>query len=172
VLMAAGVVPNAELAAEAGLETNDGIVVDRRLRTTDPFISAIGDCARFPGPRTGESRRLESVQNAHDQAKTVAAQILGGSLEYDDLPWFWTVQGAARLQIAGLASGDIDHLVWGDLSGGRFSVFLFRDGRLAAVESVNSPGDHVVARKLLTSGRPVAPGDIEACTDLKLLLAQ
>jgi 3-phenylpropionate/trans-cinnamate dioxygenase ferredoxin reductase component len=160
VLVGIGVVPNAELAAEAGLAVADGIVVDEHLATDDPAISAIGDCARHPcrfaAAGTGPTR-IESVQNAVDQARCVAARIAGRPAPYGAVPWFWSDQGALKLQIAGLATPHERAVVRGDPAGGAFSVFCFREGRLVGVESVNRPLDHVLARKLLANGIGLAP---------------
>lgn len=171
VVIAAGVVPNIELAAEAGLETGNGIVVDERLLTSDPAISAIGDVALHPNPHSSGMVRLESVQNAVDQGKHVAARLMGDSRPYDALPWFWSHQGATKLQIAGLATGMDDSVLRGDPDSGRFSIFVYRTNRLIAVESVNSPADHMVARRLLAAGLSVSKemaGD--TAVDLKALV--
>jgi 3-phenylpropionate/trans-cinnamate dioxygenase ferredoxin reductase component len=149
-LVGIGVLPRTALAHEAGLVVDDGIVVDEYLRTSDPVIFAIGDCARFPAGPGGPLHRLESVQNATDQARHVALTILGaGSGPYVELPWFWSIQGEVRLQIAGVATLDDDAVVGGDPADGRFSVFRFRADRLVAVESVNRPADHAAARRVL-----------------------
>jgi 3-phenylpropionate/trans-cinnamate dioxygenase ferredoxin reductase subunit len=163
VLVGIGVVPNAELAAGAGLAVSDGIVVDERLLTTDPTVSAIGDCARHPSPfaadGTARPVRIESVQNAVDQARCVAARVAGRRppAPYAAVPWFWSDQGVLRLQIAGLATGHDRAVVRGNPERGAFSVFCFRGGRLLGVESVNRPLDHVLARKLLANGTGLAP---------------
>jgi 3-phenylpropionate/trans-cinnamate dioxygenase ferredoxin reductase subunit len=152
VLLAAGIVPNTELAAEAGLRIDNGVVVDSALLTGDPAISALGDCAAFPCVYAAGLTRLESVQNAVDQARTIAARLTGDSQPYSALPWFWSNQGAARLQIAGLSAGYDRPVMRGDAEQHKFSVFLYRGDRLLAVESVNSPGDHMLARKLIAKG--------------------
>lgn len=161
VLVGIGVVPNAELAAEAGLAVADGIVVDAHLATEDPAVSAIGDCVRHPCPFAagGAPTRIESVQNAVDQARCVAARIAGrrAPAPYAAVPWFWSDQGALKLQIAGLATPHDRAVARGDPADGAFSVFCFRDGRLAGVESANRPLDHVLARKLLADGTDLAP---------------
>jgi 3-phenylpropionate/trans-cinnamate dioxygenase ferredoxin reductase subunit len=173
VLLAAGVVPNVELAAEAGLEVGDGIVVDEMLLTSDPAISALGDCAAFPCIHGDGRVRLESVQNANDQARAIARRLTGNPAPYTNLPWFWSHQGPARLQIAGLSAGYDDTVVRGDPSADKFSVFLYRKGRLIAVESVNAPADHLAARRLLEKGVTVPP-DVAAdpASDLKALATQ
>ncbi len=156
VVIGAGVLPRDELARDCGLAADNGILVDATLRTCDPAVFAIGDCARFPSARTGSSVRLESVQNALDQGQHVAKQITSGIVgEYRSLPWFWSHQSDLKLQIAGLADGhDRTHLI-GDPGEGKFSVLAFRRGELVAVESLNRPSDHMAARRLLAAGRTV-----------------
>ena len=114
VVVGVGVLPNVELAAEAGLPVASGIIVNEHLLTADPDISAIGDCALFASPRFGGSLRLESVQNATDQARCVAARLTGDAKVYDGLPWFWSDQGDDKLQIAGLTTGYDQVVVRGD----------------------------------------------------------
>lgn len=157
VLVGIGVVPRTALAAEAGLPVADGIVVDENLRTADPAIYAVGDCANHPSVHTGTRIRLESVQNATDQGRHVAAAILGRGGRYAELPWFWSNQGALRLQIAGVRLPGDENIVCGDPATGRFSVCCFRDGRLVAVESLNRPADHIAARRLLAAGHGPEP---------------
>jgi len=171
VLLAAGVVPNTELAAAAGLEVANGIVVDALLSTSDPAISAIGDCAAYPSAHLPGMARLESVQNAGDHAKALAARLTGEARPYDALPWFWSIQGEARLQIAGLARPGMSEVVRGTTAGGKFSVFLFEGDRLRAVESVNAPADHMIARRLIAQDVPVTPEVAsDPGADLKALL--
>jgi len=146
-----GVVANTELADAGGLATDDGIVVDRYLTTSDPCISAIGDCTRFPTSYASHPVRLESVQNANDQARSVARKLTGKALPYSALPWFWSDQGLDKLQIAGLTGGSDRHVVRGSPEENTFSVFSFRDDRLIAVESVNQSADHMVARRLIAA---------------------
>ena len=114
VVVGVGVLPNVELAAEAGLPVAAGIIVDEQLLTSDPNISAIGDCALFASPRFGGSLRLESVQNATDHARCVAARLTGDAKPYDGQPWFWSDQGDDKLQIAGLTTGYDRVVVRGD----------------------------------------------------------
>lgn len=149
VVVGIGVTPNVRLAETAGLPVDDGIVVDRSLRTPDPAIWAVGDCARFPGA-DGTLVRIESIQNATDQARAAAAAITAGAATYDAVPWFWSVQHERRLQIAGLSTGH-DATVLRTADDG-LSVFCFRGDELLAVESVGRPKDHMAARKLLAAG--------------------
>ncbi len=151
IVIAAGIMPNIELAAQAGLATDNGIVIDSRLVTSDPAISAMGDCAVYPNVYTGGMARLESVQNAVDQARCIAARLTGDDKAYDGLPWFWSNQGSARLQIAGLSNGHDSTVLRGDPESGKFSVFLYHGDRLLAVESINNAGDHMLARRLIAA---------------------
>lgn len=172
ILVAAGIVPNVELAAAAGLKIENGILVDDRLLTSDPSISAFGDCAAFPCVYAeGRCIRLESVQNAVDQGRCIAKRLTGKSEAYCALPWFWSNQGTARLQIAGLDAGHDAEVIRGDTENAPFSVFLYRGDRLLAVESVNDARHHMLARKLLEAGTAV-PREMAAKTDtdLKALL--
>src|SRR5262249_48880266 len=145
---------NAELAAAAGLPVDNGIVVDERLATTDQRISAIGDCACFPSSHADDRMiRLESVQNAVDQAKFVAARILGADTpRYDCVPWFWTHQFDVKVQMAGLPAPDDQRRVLGDPATGSFSILRFDDRVLNCVESVGKPAAHLAARKTLACG--------------------
>lgn len=144
-----GVVTDDVLPATAGISCDRGIHVDEYLRTNVPHTYAIGDLAVFPSKHFGGNLRLETVQNATDMAKTVARTIMGNPSTYDISPWFWSNQGPAKLQIAGLADPSDVVVERGNRASGKFSQFLFRDEKLVAVESVNSPADHVAARKLL-----------------------
>lgn len=170
VLLAVGVRPNMELAAEAGLAVANGIVVDGHLRTSDPRIFAIGDCASFP--LGGIATRLESVQAAVDHARHVARTITGaGQPPYDALPWFWSDQGPLKLQIAGLSAAWDDTHVLTDATGAVDTVLAFRDERLIAVETVNQAGRHMAARKLL-AGAPVMRDRLQGLDwDLRAALA-
>ncbi|WP_284984426.1 FAD-dependent oxidoreductase [Arthrobacter sp. efr-133-TYG-118] len=162
VLVGIGVQPNDTLASNAGLETSNGIVVDEMLRTADPAVLAIGDCASFPSAHGQLRLRLESVQNATDQARHAARTVLGADHPYTELPWFWSTQGPYRLQMAGLARPDDDMLVLGDQAAAKFSVLCFREGVLSAVESVNMAADHMAARKLLAAGARITRTQAEA----------
>ncbi|WP_406640248.1 NAD(P)/FAD-dependent oxidoreductase [Amycolatopsis sp. WGS_07] len=158
VVLGIGVDPEVGLARDCGLEVGDGIEVDTALRTSDPSISAVGDCASFP-TRDGTRRRLESVQNATDQARVAAARLAGRAAEFDAVPWFWTDQFATKLQIAGLVPDtDAETARIGDAADA-FSILHFHNGQLTAVESVNRPSDHAAARRLLAQDTPLRPAD-------------
>lgn len=172
VVVSIGVHPNSELAAEAGLPTRNGVVVDRFLATEDPRISAIGDCASFPSRFADAHSRLESIQNANDQARCLARRLAGRPQAYDAVPWFWSDQAGLKLQIAGLSAGADEVVLRGDQAGCKFSAYRFGSSRLLAVESVNRPADHMLARKLLTSAAPLTPDQVrDESFDLKRLLA-
>lgn len=167
VLFGIGVVPNVELAAEAGLETGNGIVVDPCLRTTDPTIFAIGDCASFAappccGPKLPGRVRLESVQNAVDQGKAAARNILGPPQPYDEVPWFWSDQFEMKIQIAGLTAGSEREIDRWNAEKQRLTVYCFRGGRLAAVETVSNPGDHMACRRILAERLSPKLEEVEA----------
>lgn len=159
VVVGIGVRPNVQLAAAANLKVSHGpsggIVVDDQLRTSDLAISAIGDCASYPSIYSLGPARLESVQNAVDQARHVAARLTGRDRgSYTAVPWFWSHQFDLNIQIAGIGGGDDARVVLGDPNSGKFSVARFARGQLICVESINSPGDHMASRRLL-AGLPL-----------------
>ncbi len=155
VLLAAGVQPNTELAAAAGLTIDNGVAVDANLLTSDPAISAIGDCASFPGPGTERRVRLESVQAATDHARCLARRIVkNDTTPYTTVAWFWSDQSDWKLQIAGLAHSSDESVV---RDGNK--VFRFRGGELTAVETINDAKTHMRARKRLA--RHPAPSRTE-----------
>lgn len=155
VLYGVGVNARTELAEAAGLATDNGILVDSSLRTSVDGVLAIGDCAAFLQASTGTRIRLESVQNATDHGRHAARSIMGQTADYAQTPWFWSTQGGIRLQIAGISDPLDEPVVLGDPANGKFSIALLRDGVLAAVESINSPADHVAARKLVAASLAV-----------------
>jgi 3-phenylpropionate/trans-cinnamate dioxygenase ferredoxin reductase component len=157
IVIGVGILPHDALASAAGIECANGIVVGETLASSDESISAIGDCAAFPCHFVDASIRLESVQNAVDQARCVAKRIVGKAERYVALPWFWSDQGDLKLQIAGLPQGVDEWITRGDFKARSFSVFGFRAGALAVVETVNRPGDHMAARKLLEGHVPLSP---------------
>jgi 3-phenylpropionate/trans-cinnamate dioxygenase ferredoxin reductase component len=172
VVVGVGVLPNVELAREAGLSVASGIIVNEQLLTADPDISSIGDCALFASPRFGGSLRLESVQNATDHARCVAARLTGDAKTYDGLPWFWSDQGDDKLQIAGLTTGYDEVVVRGDRAQRSFSAFCYKSGQLVGIESINRASDHVFGRKILGLNRSVEPQQAaDLSFDLKAALA-
>jgi 3-phenylpropionate/trans-cinnamate dioxygenase ferredoxin reductase subunit len=158
VIVGIGVLPNVELAAEAGLSCQDGIVADAFGRTDDPEIVAAGDCTRHPNRFSpGAPIRLESVQNALDQAKTAGNTIAGVLKPYDAVPWFWSDQYDLKLQMVGLSQGHDEAVVRGAPEEQKFSVFYFRDGALIGIDSINRPGDHMAGRQLIPAGTTLTP---------------
>jgi 3-phenylpropionate/trans-cinnamate dioxygenase ferredoxin reductase subunit len=155
VLVGVGVVAEDALALAAGLACADGILVDHTLVSADPHISAIGDCARFPFE--GARARLESVQNATDQARCVASRLMNKPQPYAALPWFWSDQGDLKLQIAGLSTGVDRWVARGGVDQRALTVFGFVGERLKAVETVNRGADHMSARRLLAARTPLTP---------------
>lgn len=172
VLAGVGALPNVELAEAAGLDCNNGILVDEFAVTCDESIVSAGDCTNHPNLFANGRFRLESVQNAIDQAKVAAATILGNSSAYNAAPWFWSDQGDIKLQTVGLPLGTDELVVRGSTEAKKFSVFHYKKGKLIAVESINSAGDHMVARKLITTGLSPTPAQVSDSTvELKSLLA-
>jgi 3-phenylpropionate/trans-cinnamate dioxygenase ferredoxin reductase subunit len=151
VVTGVGVIPNDQLAAAAGLDCDRGIVVDSCSRTSDPHIVAAGDCtARRLAD--GSLRRLESVQNAMEQAKSAAAALLGRERPFTATPWFWSDQYDLKLQMVGLSHGYDSVVTRGDLTKPAFSAYYYCGGKLIAVDSLSRVPDHLLARKLLDAG--------------------
>ncbi len=153
VLVAVGAVPNTELAKAAGLAIDNGIAVDDHARTSDENIYAAGDCTSFPSGKFDRRVRLESVQNAIDQAKAAAAAIVGKAYVYDPVPWFWSDQYDIKLQITGLSQGHDTAELIGDPKNKSFSVVYSQNGRLIAVDSINQPRAHMLARRAIGGPR-------------------
>ena len=158
VLIGVGILPNTELAAEAGLEVDNGISVNAFAQTDDPDIYAIGDCANLPNSFADQGRvRLESVQNAIDQAKHAALSIIGRPKAYDEVPWFWSDQFDLKLQIAGLSTAQDDIVLRGDRAGRSFAAFHLRQGIVTSVEAVNAAPEYMMGRRLIAARARVAP---------------
>jgi 3-phenylpropionate/trans-cinnamate dioxygenase ferredoxin reductase subunit len=152
VVIGVGIEPNTSLASGAGLDVDNGIVVDDHCRTSDPDIYAIGDCTRHPNEIYGRSLRLESVHNALEQAKTAVANICGTDTAYNQVPWFWSDQYDLKLQIAGLSEGYDDVVIRGNPAERSFSCVYLREGRLIAVDAINAPRDFVQSKQLIADG--------------------
>jgi len=171
VVIGTGAVPNVELAVTAGLAIDNGIVVDENLRTSASHVYAIGDCVSYDHFHAGRRLRLESVQNATDQAKHVARTIVGREAPFREIAWFWSDQGDMKLQTAGLSFDADRHILSGNPEENTFSVFHFAGPKLVAVDSINRPADHMIARRLLAAGINPTETDIAAgATRLKELL--
>lgn len=158
VIIGVGVIPNVELAQEAGIAVDNGIIVDQSCMTQDPNIYAAGDCTRHYNKIYDRDLRLESVPNAGEQAKVAASAICGGDKVYNTLPWFWSDQYDMKLQIAGLGEGYDEVLMRGDSNHGRsFAAFYFKDGRLIAADCVNRPQEFMLAKKVISQGLDIDP---------------
>ncbi len=151
VVVGIGVLPTDALAQNAGLACDNGIVVDEYCRTSDPAIFAIGDCSNHPSAHYGRRVRLESVDNAFEQANTVATNITGTPTKHDRVPWFWSDQYHHKLLIVGLADGHDQAILRGDPANHSFSVCYLRDGEFIAIDTVNMAKDQMAARKLIAS---------------------
>jgi len=161
VIIGVGVIPNTELAEEAGLKVDNGVVVDEFARTNDPDIVAAGDVTMHHNPIYDKTLRLESVQNATDQAKTAANTICGKLEPYSALPWFWSDQYDLKLQIAGLSQGFDNVVVRGSTETGRsFAAFYFSGDKLLAVDAVNSPKEFMTVKRALAAGKNATPAQI------------
>jgi 3-phenylpropionate/trans-cinnamate dioxygenase ferredoxin reductase subunit len=167
VIAGIGITPATALAEAAGLEIENGIRVDAQGRTSDPAIWAAGDCANLP--YKGARIRLESVQNAIDQADAVARNILGANEDYVPNPWFWSDQYDVKLQIAGLNTG-YDRVVVRDTGAGR-SHWYYAGDRLVSVDAMNDPRAYMVGKRLIEGGKSPDPAAIaDPATELKDLL--
>ncbi|MBL8583699.1 MAG: FAD-dependent oxidoreductase [Rhizobiaceae bacterium] len=172
VIVGIGVVPDVEIGERAGLGLDNGIALDAAMRSSVPQILAIGDNASYPHWQVGRRVRLESVQNATDQAKLAARTILGHAADYRAVPWFWSDIGDMKLQMVGLTGASDRHVVTGEPDQNRFCVYHFAGDRLMSIDTVNRPGDHMLGRKMIGAGFSPAPAQAEAGPDaLKAALA-
>ncbi|MEM7663324.1 MAG: FAD-dependent oxidoreductase [Pseudomonadota bacterium] len=173
VLVGIGILPNQELAEEAGLACGNGILTDRDARTNDARIFAAGDCASRPLVHYGRTGRLESVHNAIEQGKLAAAAILGRPRPSEEAPWFWSDQYDTKLQIAGLSDGYDELVLRGDPDTRSFAAFYYKNGRLIAVDAVNAAPEFLVAKKLIMSGTSIAPSELsDTSVSMKELAAK
>jgi len=161
VLVGIGVIPNQELATEAGLKTGNGIVVNEDCQTSDPAIFAIGDCAEGINPVYHRRIRLESVPNALEQAKTAAATICEQPAPEPETPWFWSDQFDLKLQSAGLVTGTEFSVIRGDMDSGNFAIFHFAGDFLLAADAINDPPSFMAAKMMIAKGATPDPREIE-----------
>jgi 3-phenylpropionate/trans-cinnamate dioxygenase ferredoxin reductase subunit len=157
VVVGVGLLPNTELAAAAGLEVDNGIVVDELCRTSDPDIVALGDCCNHPNPVVGRRIRLESVPNAVEQARTAAATLCGRERPYHMVPWFWSDQYDLKLKSVGLCEGYDRVVVRGEIGARAFSVFYLNGGHVVAADIVNRPPELLIAKRLVGEKQAVDP---------------
>jgi 3-phenylpropionate/trans-cinnamate dioxygenase ferredoxin reductase subunit len=165
-----GVVPNVELAADAGLACDNGIVVDEFARTADPNVVAAGDCTNHPIPPHGRRVRLESVPNAVHQARVAAATLLGTPAAYHEVPWFWSDQYDLKLQIVGLSTGYDEVVLRGDPATRSFAAFYLAGGELLAVDAINKPREFLAGKRLVAARARVPAAQLaDASFDLTAL---
>jgi 3-phenylpropionate/trans-cinnamate dioxygenase ferredoxin reductase subunit len=160
VVVGIGLVPQTRLAREAGLETGDGVLVDEGCRSSDPDILVAGDCANMPLACLGRRVRLESWGNAQNQAIIAAQSALGKEVRYDELPWFWSDQYDANVQLLGLPERWPEPVARGDPAGSSFSLFYVDRERIVAVVSINAPRDLRGAKRLMLAGTAVRAADL------------
>lgn len=151
VIVGVGQVPNVELAQQAGVAVDNGIVVDEFTRTSDPHILAAGDCTQHPNAFFGRRLRLESVQNALEQGRAAAATLASKPAAYDAVPWFWSDQYDLKLQMVGLSAGHDRCVLRGDPAGRAFVAFYLKDGRLLAADAISRPAEFMLAKKLVAA---------------------
>jgi 3-phenylpropionate/trans-cinnamate dioxygenase ferredoxin reductase subunit len=149
VLVAVGALVNSELLQPLGLATAAGIDVDAQGRTANPRVLAAGDCAYHMNRYAGRKLRLESVQNATDQARVAGASLAGRSVQYDAVPWFWSDQFNIKLQMVGFSEGADAHIVRGVPADGKFCVLHLREGLLVGMDAINAPAEYVTMKRLL-----------------------
>ena len=157
VVVGIGIVPLVEPLIAAGAAGSNGVDVDGQCRTSLPHVFAVGDCARHFNPFAGEHLRLESVQNANDQAQVAVRIILGQAAEYRSVPWFWSNQYDIKLQTVGISTGHDRVVIRGDPATRSFSVVYLTDGAVVALDCVNATRDYVQGRKLVVDRARVAP---------------
>lgn len=149
VIVGIGIIPNIELAEAAGLHCDNGIVVDDHCQTSDPDIYAAGDCTNHPNALLNRRLRLESVPNAMDQARTSAANMLGGDKSYAAIPWFWSDQYELKLQMVGFSADGNREVLRGDMASNQFAVFYLNDSTVVAADAVNSPKEFMLCKQLV-----------------------
>ncbi|MDP3859101.1 MAG: FAD-dependent oxidoreductase [Stagnimonas sp.] len=161
IIVGIGVVTNTELASEAGLTVDNGIVVDEYARSSDPDIVAAGDCSNHPSQFAGRRIRLESVQNAMEQGRIAARTILGKGEAYQNVPWFWSDQYDLKLQMVGLSTGYDQLVLRGDPATQRnFAAFYLQAGKLIAADTVSRPAEFMLAKKWVAEGAVLDPAQL------------
>ncbi len=169
VIVGIGILPNTEVAEAAGITCDNGIVVDDHCRTSAPDVYSAGDCTNHPNPLLDRRLRLESVPNAMEQARVVAANMTGGDKVYASIPWFWSDQYELKLQMVGFSADGDSQVVRGDMDANEFAVFYLKDGKVVAADAVNSPKEFMICKQLI--GKAVdADALADPESDLKALL--
>ena len=153
VVVGIGQLPNTELAQAAGLDVDNGIVVDEYAVTSDPDIVAAGDCTNHPSAFFGRRIRLESVPNAIEQARAAAATLAGKPKRYDSVPWFWSDQYDLKLQMTGLSHGYDQFVLRGSMSSKSFAAFYLKEGRLIGCDAVNRAQEFMIAKRMVAASQ-------------------
>jgi len=170
VIVGVGILPDVSLAAAAGIRCENGVWVDEQCRTSDPDVYAAGDCTNHPSVRYGRRVRLESVDNAVEQAKTAASNMCGKPARHEHVPWFWSDQYDVKLQIAGLSQGYDRAIVRGNPDAGSFALYYLAHGELLAVDAVNSPRDFMTGKKWIAERKhPDSAKLADTTIDLKTI---
>jgi 3-phenylpropionate/trans-cinnamate dioxygenase ferredoxin reductase subunit len=170
VIVGVGILPDVSLAAAAGIRCENGVWVDEHCRTSDPDVYAAGDCTNHPSVRYGRRVRLESVDNAVEQAKTAASNMCGKPARHEHVPWFWSDQYDVKLQIAGLSQGYDRAIVRGNPDAGSFALYYLAHGELLAVDAVNSPRDFMTGKKWIAERKhPDSAKLADTTIDLKTI---
>lgn len=169
VIVGIGIIPNTEIAEAAGIECDNGIVVDDHCRTSAPDVYAAGDCTNHPNPLLNRRLRLESVPNAMEQARVASANMTGGDKVYASIPWFWSDQYELKLQMVGFSADGDTQVLRGDMASNQFAVFYLKDGKVVAADAVNSPKDFMICKQLI--GKEVDTATLaDPQADLKSLM--
>ncbi len=172
IIVGIGLIPNTELAEQAGLEVDNGVIVDLYTQTSDPDILAAGDCTNHDNGFLGRRLRLESVPNASEQARVAAANICGQKVPHAGVPWFWSDQYDLKLQMVGLNQGYEQVVIRGSMEADNFSAFYLKDGVIIAVDTVNRPQDFMVGKKLVAGRMKIDPAVLtDESVVLKTLVA-
>jgi 3-phenylpropionate/trans-cinnamate dioxygenase ferredoxin reductase component len=162
-----GVLPNSEIADAAGLDIDNGVVVDAQGRTSDPDIFAAGDLTNHPNALLGRRIRLESWENAQNQARVAAKAMADKGEDYAEIPWFWSDQFDANIQMIGMPQSWEQLATRGDPASGEFITFYLKDGKIDGAISINNPRDVRFAKRLMQAGKQVSAEDL-ANPDIKL----
>ena len=169
VIVGIGIIPNVEVAQTAGIECNNGILVDDHCATSQRDIYAAGDCTNHPNRLLDRRLRLESVPNAMEQSRVAAANLCGGEKVYASIPWFWSDQYELKLQMVGFSADGDSQVVRGDMTNDQFAIFYLNDGVLVATDAVNSPKEFMICKRLI--GKKVDAAKLaDPDGDLKSLL--
>ncbi len=169
IIVGIGIIPNTHLAQTIGIECNNGIDVNQFCQTSVNNIYAIGDCANYYHERYQQKLRIESVQNATEQARICASHISGKPFKEPSTPWFWSDQYDLNLKMVGLNIGYEDTIIRGDITNNKFSCFYIAKNKVVAVDAVNSPGDFMAAKIIITKNKEV---DINLLKDQNLTTSE